>query len=109
MPPYGLEFPLSGNLLILGNPLRKVNFEDSREASIRNFFIRDHNVLSVPRSLSFAAHLVACIESPTSVFGIVVDLRYLVDVVSDMRCLHRAPNSYEFVWEVDVDLQNDAP
>ncbi len=26
MPPYGLEFPLSGNLLILGNPLRKVNF-----------------------------------------------------------------------------------
>jgi len=30
MPPYGLEFPLSGNLLILGNPLRKVNFEDSQ-------------------------------------------------------------------------------
>jgi hypothetical protein len=27
MPPYGLEFPLSGNLLILGNPCSKVNFD----------------------------------------------------------------------------------
>jgi len=32
MPPYGLEFPLSGNLLILGNPLHKVNFAPAQQA-----------------------------------------------------------------------------
>src|SRR5260370_21581229 len=90
-----------GNLPILFTPPPKVNFGDD---SNRGFLIGHQDFISLSGSLGLATNLSAGVESPATIFGIVIDLNDLVHVVLNVDGLYRAPHCYELVWQINLDL-----